>query len=76
MLENPRPKTDRDRQYYAASGLVSDAGEILDAMKDYYWYDKTTVEDFELCMAEEGSDVLHWLQALCNHFCWTLEDLM
>jgi hypothetical protein len=66
----------KDRLYYAASGLVSDSGEILDAMKNYYWYQKTEVEEFELDMAEECCDSLHWLQAVCNVFGWTLEDMM
>jgi hypothetical protein len=76
QLQNPLPRTEKDRLYYAAGGLVSDAGEVLDAMKDYYWYGKTSVEEFELCMAEECSDVLHWLQAVCNVFGWTIEDIL
>jgi NTP pyrophosphatase (non-canonical NTP hydrolase) len=56
--------------------MVSDGGEVLDAMKDYFWYEKNGFDDFVLSMAEELGDTLHWLQAVANVMGFTLTDLM
>lgn len=65
-----------DKLYYNIGGMVADAGETLDVLKDYYWIGSLGGEAFVIKLAEEGSDVLHWLQAMCNTIGLTLEDLM
>jgi hypothetical protein len=66
----------KDRLYYGVGGMCSDAGEVLDAMKDFYWYKKIDYPTFRIKMAEELSDTLHWLQAVCNVLNLTLPQLM
>lgn len=75
-LANPIPQTMKDKLYYNIGGMVADAGETIDVLKDYFWYQKLDSQAFMIKLAEEGSDVLHWLQAMCNTVGLTLEDLM
>ncbi len=75
MLQNPIPKTPKDKLYYGVGGMVADAGEVLDAMKDYYWYRKIDHAAFTIKMAEELSDTLHWMTAVCNTMGFTLNQL-
>ena len=74
-LANPTPKTPKDKLYYNVGGMLADGGEVLDAMKDYFWYEKIDYSTFQIKMVEELGDTLHWLVAVCNVMGFTLEDL-
>lgn len=66
----------KDILYYNVSGMTSDAGEVLDVLKKYFYYKNIDKDALYLHLAEELSDVLHWLQATCNALGFSLNDIM
>lgn len=75
-LANPKPTGVKDRLQYNVGGMMADGGEVLDAMKDYFYYEKTNFPTFFIQMAEELGDTLHWLVATASVMGLTVEQLM
>lgn len=66
----------KDALLYNVGGMVSDAGEALDVLKKYFYYETIDKDGLYLLLAEELSDTLHWLQAACNALGLALSDIM
>lgn len=59
-------------QLHAAVGISGEAGEILDAVKKAWAYNKPLdVANVH----EELGDILFYVQAMCNCFGWTLTEI-
>lgn len=65
--------TDTLTRLHAAVGISGEAGELLDAVKKAWAYNKPLdVENVH----EELGDCLFYIQAMCNQFGWTFESVI
>lgn len=57
---------------HAAVGISGEAGEVIDAVKKYWVYNKPL--DTEN-LKEELGDIIFYMQKLCNMYGWTLNEV-
>lgn len=66
-------ETDTLTRLHAAVGISGEAGELLDAVKKAWAYQKSLdVANVH----EELGDILFYVQAMCNQFGWTFESVI
>lgn len=57
---------------HAAVGIAGEAGEVVDAVKKFWVYNKPL--DTEN-LKEELGDIMFYMQKLCNMYGWDLADI-
>lgn len=65
--------TDTLTRLHAAVGISGESGELLDAIKKAWAYNKPLDTGN---VHEELGDILFYVQAMCNQFGWTFQDII
>ena len=65
--------SERENIMHAAVGVAGEGGELLDAAKKHWAYNKSLDREN---IKEEIGDALFYLEAMCQRFGWSLEDAM
>lgn len=58
---------------HAAAGISGEAGEVIDAVKKHWAYDKPMDKDH---LMEELGDTLFYIQAMINLNGWTVDEVI
>ncbi len=58
---------------HAAAGISGEAGEVIDAVKKHWAYDKPMDLDH---LKEELGDTLFYVQAMINLYGWTVDEVI
>lgn len=61
---------------HGAVGVAGEGGELLDAIKKCWIYNKPMTQEVRENLKEEMGDALFYIQHICNVLGWTIDDVI